>query len=248
MNSARLHQDNQTHSPHLDSGNTNNTSEASSPQSEVIASARSSRVRVRFRGQFKSLYMEDFKKKTPISNKCYNANIKSVKIQSPTITLMSTHQNDFVNHGIIKTSSCKHEDEKNIGLFMGKSSYQTNFINWQCSNPRMDKMPIQKIVNLPFIGTSSYKNAFIPMDLTCKSHKFPQNRPHVDSQFNYESTSQIAYIQHNVERRKSCLQEDETEKKVFSYPGQFMSESRRSYSLRAFKPAESAKRNDHVIF
>ena len=193
--------------------------------------------------------MEDYRHKKPIANRCFNANLKPIKAYSPSISNASTFQSDYVNHGIIITDSCKDHRTVFDEMFMGKSSYQTNFIDWKSKSLRMDKLPRGRIISLPFFGSSSYKNSFTPIDLDCKSHRMPEMKCHVDSQFKYKSTVQDTYTRHNVERLECCTQQVQ-ERQVFSFPGQFLTESRRSFSLSVAKhsPTESAKRKDHPIF
>ena len=190
----------------------------------------------------------DYKKKSPILNRYFNNNIyEHKKTEFPSIG-ESTHKRDFINHGIVVTDSCKKESLIPDALFMGKSSYQTNYLDWRNGKLLNMKPPLKTIVSMPFVGESTYKNTYVTMDLNCKNRPYPELKVHDNARFDTVSSSKDHYRGLKTELGVN-MPHMEDAVNSFNFPGQFITEAQRKYTGKAqYSPTISAKRKDNFPF
>ena len=202
----------------------------------------------KYSGQFKTFYNKEYKPKHSVHNSYFNVNTFLRKKSDSPMILHTIHKTDFLDFGPIKTDSCKKECKVPDALFMGQSSYQNTYLNWRNTKPYYVNELQDLVTSLPFKGNSSYRKAFIPIGLDCKNRPFPELKVHNSAIFNYTTTNQDMQSKLQSASVKYITLKEET-RPSFSFPGQFLSEARKSFSGKwPSSPTASGKVKDHIIF
>jgi len=210
----------------------------------------------KFTNRFKTHYAKDFKAKKPMSNQCYNPNIRvHTKKQYPmdaistnaVITLCSSILKSMIairqsllkkDPAQLRECSVAHPATRYC-LYNDKNSY----IDWRIQSIYHFKRPVDFMPSMPFKATSTYTKTFLPPDLTCRGTKlspklydYNRRHPKIENPICYfDSTNKVEFkgVASPVER--ATRQHEHLE--AFYFPGQFVTESKRSYTIRNLGPS-----------